>query len=100
MEEVEELSRKHTQKALDGLQNYLAANPKELDNIADKLWEDGKKDQSRLIRRFADNTYPGRPYTIDQSASQQNNGIAWHTYLLLIVGFCIFWYCVYFSYLV
>ena len=101
MEEAAELSRRTTQKALDDLQQHLAQDPLLLNEMADKLFEGGRRDQSYLLRRFARNAYPGRPYT--QNEDDKDAGASkWLSgnlgYALIVALFGVFWVLVHTAY--
>lgn len=63
MSEFEEQGKLHTDRALLDLKRFLLENPKEADKYFDRLREGGKHDQAKMMQRFLNESYPGRPYT-------------------------------------
>lgn len=65
MEEAEQQSKVHTQKALEQLREHLQKNPEVLNKTVHKLRDNGKKEEVDLLNSFADGSYAGYPKYID-----------------------------------
>jgi hypothetical protein len=82
-EQVAELSKSATKKALSGLRNHLQHNPKDLFKQMDLMTETDRAGRADLLRRFTEGTYPGVPYT-KQDEEQQDSAMS---RILRVLGF-------------
>ena len=95
-EEVKQLSRTHTQRALEELGAHLSKNPEQLNLHMDRLREDGKKEEAQLLQRFAHGQYGGVPYTVRADEEEVRNiAVYWYIASVVVVGSVVvgmYWY--------
>ncbi len=87
MNEAAALSKRTTKKALEDLQEQLLQSPQLLNRHVDMMTESDKPAQANLLRRFAEGSYPGVPYTVKpDDHSRGTSAFSWWVRLLVVAA--------------